>query len=147
MFEKTWTKLLDNSEKLRSYRLFKNVFKFEKYLLYIVNDNERFNFTRFRTSCHRLHIETGRYTIPKTPIEERVCKNCSFNTVEDEQHVLLFCSKYDRIRAEFIYKCYNKNIISNSNYSSKFIWLLSNEDSSVCRNIAKFISICFQLRS
>ena len=146
MFENTWKKLLNSSDKLRSYRLFKNIFKFEKYLTHVVNAHDRINLTRFRISCHKLHIETGRYTIPKTPIDDRVCKNCNFNAIEDEKHMLLFCSKYNFDRAELIYKCYNKNIAYINDYNSKFIWLLSNEEESTCRNIAKFISKCFLLR-
>ena len=47
------------SPKALSYRLFNSDFRFEKYLD-VLNDKNRFNFCRFRTSNHRLPIEVGR---------------------------------------------------------------------------------------
>ena len=59
---------------------------FEKYLTHVSNDSDCSNFVRFRTSCHKLLIEYGRYTTPKTHISERICKQCVMNAVEDESH-------------------------------------------------------------
>jgi len=55
----------NTSEKLRTYREFKNIFKFEKYLQSVVDHNDRNSMTRLRTSSHILQIDIGRYTIPK----------------------------------------------------------------------------------
>ena len=97
---------------MRTYRSFKNVFMFEKYLSTINNVNDRISLTRFRTSSHRLQIEAGRYTIPKTPISERICKNCIDNSVEDEIHLLLKCNKFiNNNRAELLTPCLNMNQI------------------------------------
>ena len=43
--------------------------------------------------------------------------------------------------------CFNKNITNNLNIDSQFIWLLSNEDTDVCRSIAKYLNLCFLLRT
>ena len=146
-FEKNWALQLSESEKLRSYRTYKNIFKFEKYLSNMYNnDNERFNMTRLRVSNHRLHIETGRHTTPKTPITERICMNCDTGQVEDEKHFLLLCPKYNELRVNHIHSCYNKNILNINDNNSIFIWLMSNEDHTVCRKIARYINMCFQLR-
>ncbi len=61
--------------KLRTYKLFKNKFKFENYL-YSTNN---FNHTlfRFRICSHNLRIETGRYTRPNTPEHDRICIYCT----------------------------------------------------------------------
>jgi hypothetical protein len=40
--------------------------------------------TRFRISA--LEIETGCYTTPKTPLENRLCKQCNLSEIEDEEH-------------------------------------------------------------
>ena len=40
-------------------------------------------------NSHKLKIETGRYTIPPLPREERLCIACL--TIEDEQHVIFEC--------------------------------------------------------
>ena len=57
---------------------------FEKYLTHVSNVSDRNNLARLRTSCHNLLIEYGRYTTPKTPIAESLCKQCVMNAVEDE---------------------------------------------------------------
>jgi hypothetical protein len=106
----------------------------------------RVSLTRFRTSTHQLQIEVGRYTAPKTPIIERICRNCSSNSIEDEQHFLLFCQKYNELRNKLIIPCLNKNISNTNNYEAHFIWLLSNEDPNICKNIAKYINLCSTVR-
>ena len=40
--------------------------------------------SKFRLSAHRLRIETGRHTKPKTLLEKRKCHTC--NNLEDEFH-------------------------------------------------------------
>ena len=138
---------LHKSDKLRTYREFKSIFEFEKYLKHVSNYSDRSNLARFRTSSHKLRIEYGRYTIPKTPIAERLCTQCSLNAVEDEGHFLMTCPKYVSQRAQITkHLNSNKNIVSQT-YMSKFNWLLSNEDPVICKDIACFITVCFSLRS
>ena len=64
-----------------------------------VNDELRLIITRWRLSCHKLRIETGRYTYPITPRDERKCKICQ--TLEDESHALFHCSAHAFIRMKF----------------------------------------------
>ena len=64
-----------------------------------VNDELRKVITRWRLSCHKLRIETGRYTIPITPRDERLCKICP--VVEDELHALFHCPAHIFIRLKF----------------------------------------------
>ena len=141
IWKKSWSQQLSTSEKLRTYEKFKNIFKFEKYLQSVDDHNDRNSMTRLRfsNSRHRLQINIGRYTIPKTHIHDRLCKNCSDNLVEDEVHLLLECSKFNDLMRDFVSSCFNKNINRSNDISSKFIWLLSNEDNDVCRKIARFI--------
>ena len=65
----------------------------------ITNENLRMLVTRWRLSCHKLHVETGRYKTPKTPKESRFCKLCG--VVEDEHHALFVCSAHHAIRLKF----------------------------------------------
>ncbi len=53
--------------------------------------------TKLRISAHDLLIERGRYFRPKIPREQRLCTTC--NKVEDEEHFLLFCTKYSTLRS------------------------------------------------
>lgn len=142
MYRISWLQNLDKSDKLRSYRIFKKAFGFEKYLSLVNSVMDRVSLSRLRTSSHKLHIETGRYTTPKTEVENRICKNCNLNLIEDEKHFLLVCPKFNDSRKELLDKCFNNNVTVHSSTESKFLWLLSNEDSLVCKSVAKFINHC-----
>ena len=65
----------------------------------LVNDDARMIVTRWRLSCHKLHVETGRYKIPKVERLQRVCKMC--RVLEDEHHTLLVCDAHYAIRIKF----------------------------------------------
>ena len=43
-----------------------------------------------RAGCLLLQVELGRYSSPKTPFNERLCKMCNLE-VEDQEHFLLHC--------------------------------------------------------
>ena len=61
--------------------------KLELYVLALVKKYEyRKSICKLRTSAHRLFIETGRYT--NIPRNERICKNCTNQEIEDETHFL-----------------------------------------------------------
>ena len=77
-----------------------------------MNENKRIVISRWRLSNHGLRIETGRYTTPKTPRNERICLVCP-SEVEDEHHVVFICPLYDTVRMKhyvFIskYNCISK---------------------------------------
>ena len=101
-YESSWLDLINKNvnNKLRTYSKFKNKFRMENYILQ--NQlSRRSNFTKIRISCHPLAIETGRYTMPKTPVENRVCLFCNLNAIEDEYHVLMECENYNQERLKF----------------------------------------------
>ena len=52
----------------------------------------RRDFAKLRTSSHALEIEVGRYK--DNPREERICKLCNLNCVENEAHFLTSCPYY-----------------------------------------------------
>ena len=62
-----------------------------------VDDYLRTTFTRFRTSSHRLKIETGRWS--RIERERRVCQ-CG-NGVQTEEHVLVHCELAQGIRQKY----------------------------------------------
>ena len=64
-----------------------------------VPEYHRIAFTRLRLMSHRLRIETGRWTRPKTPIERRLCR-CGL--IQTEEHALLECPLTDHLRSDFI---------------------------------------------
>ena len=76
----------------------------------MVSDFFRIVITRWRLSNHRLHVETGRYTKPKTPRKDRVCSLCM--VLEDENHVIYDCPRYDELRSRFQHLIDDRNIKS-----------------------------------
>jgi hypothetical protein len=57
------------------------------------------NVARFRTSSHRLRVETGRWS--NLAWSDRKCGQCDLGAVQDERHVLLECPAFADIRSKF----------------------------------------------
>jgi hypothetical protein len=68
----------------------------EEYLTTIKNPCQRRLYTKLRISNHKLLIECGRYQ--QIPKEERICRHCNLNSIEDEFHFAFECQKYENIR-------------------------------------------------
>ena len=54
---------------LRTYNIYKTRYEMEPYLYLVKNPKYRIAISKIRTSSHKLEIERGRYTRPKTPAE------------------------------------------------------------------------------
>ena len=86
---------------LRTYKLFKQEFGFEKYL-HSINSFKHWNsLIKLRTSTHDLNIEVGRHI----DIRNRSLRNCNFcnDKIEDEIHFLLECPVYHEERASLLH--------------------------------------------
>ena len=94
-YKNQWYENLNNYPKLRTYKLFKSEFELEKYVCSFLSRSERSFLAQFRLGILPLQIETGRFTTPLTPLENRLCLVCNQNKVEDEFHFLLECPLYD----------------------------------------------------
>jgi hypothetical protein len=66
------------------------------YLNIIKDPNQRRLFSKFRIRNHKLEIEFGRYS--DVPRQERLCKYCDKQAVEDEFHFSFECEKYENLR-------------------------------------------------
>ena len=78
--------------KLVCYSTICHDFSLKNYLGFDIPKRIRCLLTRLRISAHSLAIETGRYSKPKAPLEERVCRFCT-NNVESEKHFMSECSR------------------------------------------------------
>jgi hypothetical protein len=96
--EREWREMMAKKEKLRSYITIKDKLTIEPYLLSEKNKQGRWLVTSVRTGANQLRIETGRWTKPKTKIEERLCMECMNGELEDEKHFILDCEMYDDLR-------------------------------------------------
>ena len=78
-YKEFWSQFRINNidGKLSTHFTFKDHFQTEKYLSTIKNFDKRRYLAKFRISSHKLKIETGRFTRPLTPLENRVCDHCS----------------------------------------------------------------------
>ncbi len=124
---------------MRTYKLFKSSLVKEDYLN-IKNAKLRRAITKFRISAHRLAIELVRYNKPPLPPEERICTACPNKPIEDEQHFILECHKYDTDRKRLVEEV--KKRCSNFRYldkQDKFVYLMT-ADTQIAGPVAKFIS-------
>lgn len=117
-----------NGNKLRIYREYKHVLEFSSYVKLVRNRQHRRVLSNFRSGCLPLAVETGRYTKPKIPLNERTCIYCTDNCVEDEKHFLLGCDFYADLRYDLMKK--SGDICDSFNdldLQEKFIFLMSND--------------------
>ena len=133
--------------KLRTYQLFKHNFDLEDYMFLRIS-KYRVSLCRLRISSHDLEIERGRYTVPKTPVNMRLCKQCNAGEVEDEKHFIISCVKYRNIRINLI----NVNISAIPNFTNldkneQFQSIMCSRDNNVIFELAKFCYLAFKLRA
>jgi len=129
--------------KLRTYANLKQDFSPEKYLNHIENQSYRKSLTQLRLSSHPLNIEALRGTIHNP--DNRLCEMCSLNKVEDEKHFVTECALYSNLRMD-LYKNLESNNFLNLSSENKFIWILTNEDKTICKLVGKFLTDCFSKR-
>ena len=131
----------ESKNKLRTYRTFKNVYSFEKYLH--MNDVDgRTNIVRFRISAHNLNVEKMRHSNVYIPVGHRICTMCNENAVEDEFHVLMNCNAYSIIRQEYAKKFDIPNLdqmVVSENKKELFVKIMKCEDEKYMRFISMFL--------
>ena len=99
----------------------------QKCLYILTSVKKKINIAKIRTNSHELKSETWRWTIPKTPWDERICHLCDTKRVEDEVHFLIECHVYNNIREHFENIYYNTdlpNILTHHNYGDLTMVLL-----------------------
>ena len=106
--------------------------------------------SRFRMSCHKLHIETGRYNSSSFRLkpEERLCIYCRDKQCEDESHFFINCSLYKQNRDKLfhlIFTIFPSFVNLEENDKMNFIMSCSNKE--VINAVGKFISSSFLKRN
>lgn len=79
----------DNGNKLRTYRTFKSEIGCEQYLTQLIPRHHRRVYSSFRCGSLPLRVETGRYSKPKTPLNDRLCQLCKNCDIENEKHFFI----------------------------------------------------------
>ena len=116
------------------YKIFKETHKYSEYLSEVKNLHLRSMLTRFRSGCHWLQVNRGRYS--DVPKQMRFCPICP-SLVEDEQHFLIGCPAYSSIREKF----QHLKLHTYSDVAKLFM------ECSDYKELAKFIIRCRELRS
>ncbi len=88
----------EGRNKLRTYRTFKTVFETEPYVSALISRKDRQALAKFHSGTAPLRLETGRYIGEHE--HERICRLCSLNEIESEEHVLIRCTLYHEVRSE-----------------------------------------------
>ena len=113
----------------------------------VKNRAHRIIISKIKISSHRLAIETGRFS--KTPRNERICLYCKADNVseiDDEQQLLLRCSRFSEIRiALFDHVRKSCPRIGTLNDENKFLYLL-NFSGSTIKEVARFLHSAYQAR-
>ena len=91
-----------NTHKLSFYSSLKENYQPESYFDVLQNKEIRKQLTKFRISNHKLMIETGRYQHSKLPADVRFCPVCATSEIENEEHFIINCKKYDHVREKLL---------------------------------------------
>ena len=135
-----WQSYVDRSAVLEEYKLYKNVFSFEAYLV-CVPKYLRMYLTRFRISSHSLPIQTGRYKKDKIARNERYCMYCGSRDIEDTYHFICICPCYSTLGSRYIDKFYflRPSVL-------KCNLLMGSTNTIILINLAKYIKCSLDIR-
>ena len=108
------------------------------------NSKHKIALSRFRLSNHNLMIEKGRHL--KIDKSDRKCFFCT-NQIENESHFLISCPLYSPLRANLKRLCLSqcRNYI-DMNEQQKFIFIMSNENENIIKELGSFISNSLKIR-
>ena len=140
-----WVEDLSVSTKADTFKSFKTKVNFEKYLEDLKNRKHRVAMTKIRMSDHNLMIEDGRRLRPRIERSQRTCPICP-NSVEDECHFLVTCPIYKDRDVIFLKTERTIPAFKSMNNKAKFVFLLSQEDTNINKDLAACIQKWFCLR-
>ena len=150
--ESEWRLSVDAKPKLRTYKLFKQNYFTEHYVLNHLSKYERSLISQLRFGILPLRLETGRYRnitdnttgkLRNLKPEERVCEICETNNIENEYHFLCICPKYAKERS-IMYNSLSKkypefNFLTNDD---KFYYILNNAN----KVLGSFLTKSWEIR-
>ena len=133
LFIQEWNANITQSSKGKYYHIFKENIELEPYLK-LLPKKLYIPVIKFRTSNHKLPVETGRWE--NIPYGERKCSLCNKNDIGDEFHYLLVCPLFQEDRCNLLKPFYYQrpNIL-------KFKSLMTSTNKKVLSNLAKFVNI------
>lgn len=103
-FSQNWLSEIWNSNSCINYRIFKHSHNFENYLTALPRA-DAITLCKFRTSCTKIPIVTGRYR--NVDREDRICTCCNID-IGDEYHYIFICSYFNNDRNSYLNSYYTK---------------------------------------
>ena len=113
-----------------------------KWRIYVRNRKHQQALSRLRVSSHNLLKEQGRHSRPVVPRNERLCKFCPLNEIDDEIHSLMTCTFHSDKRNALFKITYP--LLGVKDYSEKctnFKIIMSSKEPKVLQSLAKFMYI------
>ena len=132
-FIQNWESRLQNSSRALFYKELSS-FDYKQYLDIVSIKKFRIALTKLRSSSHRLEIETGRWARPTIERQNRKCKICSLDVIEDEFHFVLECPNYTQLRTLLIKPYYR-----NRPNMLKMTQLMKSENKKEIKGLAEYI--------
>ena len=139
-FQQEWFSKINSSSVLTVYRGIKTSFAKEEYLDTLPL-NVRGYICKFRISAHSLNVQSGRYANNRIPRNERICKLCNMEEVEDEYHFVLICPKYMQLRKKYI-----SDFFYTKPSMYKLVTLMRSNKNDTLIKLASFIRSALSIR-
>ena len=133
-FQQSWLHKMESSERFSFYKTFKKVFLAELYL----ND---ITVKKFRDALIQFRLGLNNLKVNRRFERANLDKKCDFceDLLEDEQHFLLQCPKYDPIREKYLNSYFNLDVITVAE-------LLETLDLICIRQLAMYIYYGLEMR-
>ena len=100
---------------------------------------------KLRLGVLPLRVESGRYELPKVDHNNRICRQCTLEEVENEEHFMLKCPKHSFRRNLLFSSIKNLDIFTSMNNLDKLKFLLNDPD--IVKSSSQFIIESFHSRS
>ena len=107
-----------------------------------MNRGYRSILAQLRTGILPLEIEVGRWS--STAVEERICKLCIANVVEDENHFIFDCEFY-HVKRFIIFDLVSSSCTTFRNSTKSQKWKILMSENYVY-NFGKFVSEIYSMR-
>lgn len=142
--------LLNNQvqdNKLNTFSKIYTQFSLQNYLSFGLPKTTTKELSKLRISAHDLLIERGRYFRPQIPRNKRLCVTC--NQIENEEHFMLYCSKFSLNRTNLFKKLnldYHDLAPNTDTAFNIFHHLLNPRNAEETKLICGFISSSLSIR-
>ena len=130
-FIQSWLSDINNSSTCSNYRIFKTNHGFENYLINLPIV-KAINLCKYRTSCTKIPIVTGRYN--NIDRDNRICTLCN-NDIGDEFHYIFICNHFNQLRTKYVRPYYTKGA-----NALKMEQLFTTSKIEEMKNLANFIN-------